>query len=280
MLEYPEAVCLGKEMNKILNGKKIKDVKLIKSEKLERWGFVTQTEQEFRAKLKGRAITCVESRSYYIYINTDSYYTLTLGEFDGKILFLPSAEDIPPKAYLTILFTDNSCLTATVKLWGLIKVFDDEEKKQHLSGIESKGVEPLSELYTVTGFRQFIDSNDAVKRLNVKKLITSGPYVIGLGNGYLQEILFRARLHPRKKMGDLASDKQVSFYNTINDVVEEAIVKGGRSTERNLYDKPGAFVSRLGKETVNTPCPECKTLIEKFQFEGGACYICPSCQRL
>ncbi len=280
MLEYPEAVCLGKEMNKILNGKKIKDVKLIKSEKLERWGFVTQTEQEFRSKLHDKEIAFVESKSYYIYINTDSEYTLILGEFDGRIVFHSSTEEVPPKAYLTVLFTDNTCLTASVKLWGLIKVFDAGEKKQHLSGIERKGVEPLSELYTITGFRQFINGNDTVKKLNVKKFITSGAYVIGLGNGYLQEILYRAGLHPRQKMGDLTSDKQADLYNAINDVVKEAIDKGGRSTERNLYDQPGAFVSRLGKETVNTPCPKCKTLIEKFQFEGGACYICPDCQRL
>jgi formamidopyrimidine-DNA glycosylase len=279
MLEYPEAVCLSKQMEEIITGKRIKDVTLVRSEKLERWGFVTQSEQEFRSKLTGMTITGIENRSYYIYINTDSEYTLILGEFDGKIIYHPSADKIPPKAYLVLEFQDNTYLSASVKLWGLMKVFGREEKKQHIAGVENKGVEPLSPLLTIENFRQFNNGNEIVKKANVKKYITSGAYVIGLGNGYLQEILFRAKLHPGRKTGNLTDIEQLNFYNSIIEVVKEAINKGGRSTERDLFDKPGEFISRLNKDTVNTPCPDCGALIVKFQFEGGACYICPECQK-
>lgn len=278
MLELPEIVCLKKQMQETLIGREIEDVSLLRSEKLERWGFVTQTEDEFLQKLTGKSITAVESMVYYLFLHTDSSYTLVIGEFDGTILFHRDIASFPKTVYLKLAFSDGTFLTTTVKLWGMMKVFDAEEHRQHVEGVGSKGREPTSEDFTLEYFDGFVAADGQIGKLNVKKLITSGVCASGLGNGYLQEILFRSRLHPRRKLRSLSAEERIAFHESIIDVVKEGISRGGRNTERDLFGRPGAFVSRLSKDTVGTPCTVCGSVIEKFHFEGGACYICPSCQ--
>jgi len=49
-------------------------------------------------------------------------------------------------------------------------------------------------------------------------------------------------------------------------------------TERTLFGEPGGYVPLLDKRTKGTPCPRCRTPIERFQYLGGSCYVCPRCQ--
>lgn len=64
----------------------------------------------------------------------------------------------------------------------------------------------------------------------------------------------------------------------IRDTLEEAIDLGGRDTEHTLFGEPGGYVPILDKRSRGTPCTNCSTPIEKIQYLGGSCYICPNCQ--
>ena len=99
-----------------------------------------------------------------------------------------------------------------------------------------------------------------------------------MGNGCLQDILFRARLHPRRKVVDIADDEQRALYDAIKRTLNQMIDLGGRSSEVDLYGNKGGYVRILDSKTKGTPCPECGTTIEKIQYLGGACYFCPTCQ--
>lgn len=57
---------------------------------------------------------------------------------------------------------------------------------------------------------------------------------------------------------------------------DQAVQANGRTTKRDLYNQPGGY--EVLRATLGTPCPACDTEIIKFPFEGGTCYICPSCQ--
>jgi formamidopyrimidine-DNA glycosylase len=80
-------------------------------------------------------------------------------------------------------------------------------------------------------------------------------------------------------MGALAAEEKKSYFVSLRDVVREAVEKGGRCSELDLFGNPGGFIPHVGKETVGKPCSVCGTTIEKFSFEGGACYICEGCQK-
>ena len=107
-----------------------------------------------------------------------------------------------------------------------------------------------------------------------------GYYVSGVDSGYAQEILYRARIHPKRTLASLSLDEQRACYQSVSRVMKEAVRKGGRSSELDLYGRPGGFAPDVCKDTLGRPCPECGTAIVKFSFEGGLSYACPGCQRL
>ena len=114
----------------------------------------------------------------------------------------------------------------------------------------------------------------------MKGLLTQDQLIPGLGNAIAQDILFRARLHPRYPTAGLTPDQTRALYDAIVDTVVEVLEKGGRYDERDLYDNRGGYIRMLDKSAVGRPCPDCGTAIEKIQYLGGACYLCPACQRM
>jgi formamidopyrimidine-DNA glycosylase len=79
-------------------------------------------------------------------------------------------------------------------------------------------------------------------------------------------------------MDNLNQGQRRKLYNAILKTVREAIRKGGRYDEYDLYNQPGKYVRRMDNKAVGRPCPECERKIEKIQYLGGACYFCPRCQ--
>ncbi len=102
----------------------------------------------------------------------------------------------------------------------------------------------------------------------------------GLGGGYVGEILYRAGIHPNRKIRSLTADEQEAYYQAIVQVSTEAIERGGRWNEKDLFGEPGGFVPHVCVDTLGQPCPACGATIERFRFEGGYCYVCPGCQPL
>jgi formamidopyrimidine-DNA glycosylase len=109
--------------------------------------------------------------------------------------------------------------------------------------------------------------------------LTQDQLIPGLGNAIAQDILFRARLHPRRPIGELSSEHRQALYRAIVDTVREVIEKGGRYDEYDLYNQPGGYIRIMDKNAVGRPCPECGGEVEKIQYLGGACYVCPNCQQ-
>ena len=108
----------------------------------------------------------------------------------------------------------------------------------------------------------------------------SDPGVSGVGNGCLQDILFRAKLHPKRRVVDLTGSERRALYEAVQGTLGQMVELGGRGTERDLYNSPGGYSQILTSKAKDKPCPECGTPITKIQYLGGACYLCPSCQPL
>jgi formamidopyrimidine-DNA glycosylase len=94
----------------------------------------------------------------------------------------------------------------------------------------------------------------------------------------MQDVLYRARIHPRRKAVDVDHDEQRALYDALQGTLAQIVELGGRSSETDLYGKRGGYVRLMDSKTKDTPCPECGTLIVKIQYLGGACYLCPQCQ--
>jgi formamidopyrimidine-DNA glycosylase len=108
--------------------------------------------------------------------------------------------------------------------------------------------------------------------------VVNRPVINGIGNGYCQDILFRAGLHPRRRVVDLSADERKRLFPAIRDTLTQAISRGGRDTERDTFGQPGGYVPILDKRAKGQPCPACGKTIEVICYLGGSCYFCPTCQ--
>ena len=114
---------------------------------------------------------------------------------------------------------------------------------------------------------------------SVKGLLTQDQRIPGLGNAIAQDIMFRAKLHPKRSLQDLSSQQVRELHRAIVTTVGEAIRLGGRNDEVDLLGNRGRYLRIMDQGAAGHPCPDCGTTIEKIAFLGGACYFCPRCQR-
>jgi formamidopyrimidine-DNA glycosylase len=132
------------------------------------------------------------------------------------------------------------------------------------------------EEFTLESFNMVLDEGGANI---VKKVLLNQWKIAGIGNGYCQDILFRARIHPKRKVNDLNAKERKTLYSTIKDILNEAARLGGSDSERDLYDHQGGYRRLMGEGAKGKPCPKCGTAIEKISLLGSSSYICPSCQK-
>jgi len=117
-------------------------------------------------------------------------------------------------------------------------------------------------------------------KLSAKAFLATEQRIPGLGNGVLQDILWTARIHPKRKMAELSDQAIDDMYIAVKSVLADMVAKGGRDTERDLFWQPGGYRTVLSRNTVDTPCPACGTTIRKEAYSGGAIYVCETCQPL
>ena len=204
-------------------------------------------------------------------------HTLVLGCGGERILLHSQDAKLPKKYQLLLRFEGGTSLTVTVSGWGNTLLLPASESGQH-NHVRLDRITPLDEAFTLDYFQRLFAGVDPKSSKSIKYFMISEPGVWGMGNGCLQDILFYARLHPRRKVVDMAGDEQRVLYDAIRSTLDQMIRLGGRSSEVDLYGDKGGYVRILDSKTKGTPCPECGTLIEKSQYLGGAIYFCPTCQ--
>jgi formamidopyrimidine-DNA glycosylase len=200
-----------------------------------------------------------------------------LGGGGERILYHADGQCNPAKYQLLLRFDGGDCLSVTVQGWGCVQLVRRDELGNH-PYVGKAGVSPLSDDFTYGYFSGLFAALAPGDPRSIKFFCISQPGLWGVGNGYLQDILFRARLHPRRRAGELGIGERQALYRAICATLQQAAALNGRDTERDLYNRPGCYRRILESSKVGRPCPTCGTPIEKIQFLGGAAYFCPRCQ--
>ena len=202
-------------------------------------------------------------------------YVLAIGDMGGKILLHADESTLPKKRHLMLGFDDGRYLTVAIQGWGGMWLMAEEELLQYAASIP---VSPISEKFTYECFKELLADDAQQGKRSVKAFMASRPRISGVGNGYVQDICFRARLHPRRDLTDVSGRERQRWYRAIRNTLREAIQREGRDTESNLYGEPGGYTPIMDRRAKGQPCPECGTAIEKIAYLGGSCYFCPECQ--
>ncbi len=276
MFELPEFVTLAGQINATVTGKTIQLGSLSNSP--HRFVWYNRRPDEFAALVEGKAIGMARAKGKWLFVPLEPGYVLVFGECGGKILHHPAGAKLPEKYHLWLVFTDGASLTATTQMWGAMELYEagQELERQYIKDMRPTPTEPE---FTLGYFCMLIDSLLAGEKRSVKGLLTQEQLVPGLGNAIAQDILFRAGLHPKHPIGELSGDQRRQLYDAIELTVREAIAGGGRCDETDLFNHPGGYIRLMDSRVVGQPCPACGMTIEKLQYLGGACYLCPHCQQ-
>jgi formamidopyrimidine-DNA glycosylase len=275
MIELPEAVTISAQMTEAIRGKRITSA--VQGQSPHKFAFVNHSPEEYAAILSGQVVGETNPYGPYIFTAIGTEYMLALGEGGERILLHKSAETLPKKHQLLLHFDDDTYLTVSIQGWGSVQLMTWSEAEGH-SHIGQKRISPLDDEFTLEYFQELFDQVEAGDSRSIKKFIISDPGIWGMGNGYIQDILFRARIHPRRRVVNISTEERRALFNAITGTLEQAVAQGGRDTERNIYNGNGGYVPILDRRAKGKPCPECGTLVEKAQYLGGSVYFCPICQ--
>lgn len=274
MFELPEYLTLAGQINKTLAGKTVRGGSLGNSP--HKFVWYNRTQEEFARLTAGSTVGRAYVRGRFLLIPLDPDFVLVLGECGGRILYHEPGSPLPKRYHLSLRFEDDSLFTVTTQMWGAMELY---AKGQELQGkyIKDMRTTPVEDGFTFDYFQSLLRSPEAEKK-TAKGILTQDQLIPGLGNSIAQDILFRARIHPRHRLDHLTPVQERTLFDGVLDTVRDITEAGGRYDETDLFGNPGGYVRIMDKNAKGNPCRECGTPVEKIQYLGGACYLCPTCQ--
>lgn len=229
------------------------------------------------SSLTGQRIESVERRAKYLLLKTAAGTVILHLGMSGSLRVV-SANSLPQRhdhvdfcfeGGLVLRFRDPRRFGAI--LWTL------ESPVSHplLSGL---GPEPLSDAFN----GEHLAKRGMGRRCAIKSLLMDGHVVVGIGNIYASEALFRAGIDPRRAAGRISTSRYAHLADCVQEVLLEAIEAGGTTLRDFMHEdgRPGYFSLQLNVYgRAGEPCPVCGKGIRNVVLAQRNTFYCPSCQR-
>ena len=273
MIELLEAVVIARQIAETLGGKQI--TRAVANASPHQFAWYTGDPAEYNDRLAGKVMGRGAGVAGHIEFEAGDMVLA----ISAPIRYHIEGEKRPMKHQLLLEFEDGTAISATAQMWGGFFCFPmgGEAGSPYLDLARARP-SPLTDAFDRAYFETLFDDN--TPKLSAKAFLATEQRIPGLGNGVLQDILWSARIHPKRKMAELSVPEIDAMCDAVKHVLAAMTADGGRDTERDLFGRPGGYKTVLSKNTVGTPCPACGTIIRKGSYLGGAIYTCPGCQRL
>ncbi len=274
MNELPEATSLARQIAENLVGKTITTVLAATSPHKFAWYYGDPA--EYPARLTDSTIDSARAFGMMVEI---SLSRATLVFSDGvRLHWHPQAGPVPKKHQLLLYFDDATSLSGSLSMYGGLYCWDKGvDFTYDYYVIAKEKPSPLSEAFDAAYFDGLLAPED-VQKLSLKGALATEQRIPGLGNGTLQDILWQAKLNPRRKVAELSDGDIEALFLSLKTTLAEMADKGGRSTEKDLFGRPGSYPVVMHAGSKQTPCPRCGDVIQKDSYMGGSVYTCPTCQ--
>lgn len=276
MPELPEVETVKETLKQLVIGKTIKSVvihwpKMIKH---------PDDQAKFQALLKGETIREIKRRGKFLCFYLDEAVLISHLRMEGRYSFAPhpELEPIDAHTHIIFLFTDGSELRyRDVRKFGTMHVFKKGEEFS-TPPLLLLGPEPLSEDFQFDVLQKKLSGTTRT----IKAALLDQTIVVGLGNIYVDEALYRARIHPETAANRVSRQKMARLVTAIKETLSEAVKMGGSTvrTYLNGQGRMGMFQQKLfvyGRE--GEPCKTCGRPIKKIKLGGRGTHFCPACQR-
>ena len=274
MIELPEAAVLAKQIDATIAGKAIKNV--IAAHCPHKFAWYFGDPRKYGSLLIGKVIGGAVSYGGQVEIAAGG---ARIAFSDGvNLRYFAPGERPPDKHQLLLEFDDGSYLVGAVQMYGGLSAFPEGTNDNKYYLVAKEKPSPLAGRFDEAWFSSLFDGDTA--KLSLKALLATEQRIPGFGNGVLQDILFNAGMHPKKKAGSLSGADIRLLFDSIKATLAEMVAGGGRNTENDLFGRPGGYLTKLSRNTAGQPCPVCGASIRKEAYMGGSIYYCAGCQRM
>jgi formamidopyrimidine-DNA glycosylase len=275
MPELPEVETTRLGLLPRIKGKQIAQV-IVRDRRL-RWPIP----RAFAQVLTGRTVTDVGRRGKYLLwacrLNDDYGYVLSHLGMSGSLRILQQAEAPGKHDHVDFVFSDGLVVRYTdPRRFGALLWLPGREPSHPL--IDSLGPEPLSNEFD----GDHLHAASRGRTVSVKEFLMNGHIVVGVGNIYASESLFRAGINPRLAAGRVSRDRYRALAEAVRDTLAKAIRAGGSSL-RDYVQADGELgyfqVNAMVYDREGLPCRVCKTPVRAVRQGQRSTFYCPRCQR-
>lgn len=227
--------------------------------------------------LKDKIIRRVDRRGKYIVIQVENGALLLHLGMSGSLRILPSDTPAEKHDHVDLLLESGQCLRLRdPRRFGSIHWTKDDPEQHKL--LRDLGPEPLGDSFT----GEYLFARSRKRKLAIKLFIMDSKIVVGVGNIYASEALFRAGIRPTRAAGRVTKKEYEKLTRAIKEILHAAILAGGTTLQdfTNSEGKPGYFKQKLhvyGRKGES--CTKCGTPIKQTVMGQRSTYYCPDCQK-
>lgn len=273
MPELPEVENVKNTLNQFLPGKMIEDVKV-------HWDNIIKhpETEEFILRLKGQTFEKVYRRGKFLIFHLDEDSLVSHLRMEGKYGLYSKADPIDKHTHVIFTFTDGTELRyRDVRKFGTMHVYPKGTEENN-APLRTLGVEPLTDSLTPGLLKKLF----AKTKRSIKAVLLDQTMIAGLGNIYVDEVLFQAKIHPETPANELTLNRLKKLKTAITDILSEAVKHGGSTIRSytNSMGEAGGFQLKLfvyGRKSE--PCRICGSEIERMVVAGRGTHVCKSCQK-
>ena len=269
MPELPEVETIVRGLREKLIGRQIRSVQ-VRTPTLLRSPLIT-----FRKQLTGAIIRKIERKGKFILIGLGNGSRLIIHlKMTGQLLLIPEGRPVDKHTHLIFNLQprDLQLRYRDVRKFGFLGLLTPGQEWPQLADL-------APDPFDLTA-RDFYERLQQKKRA-IKPLLLDQRFISGLGNIYVDESLFRSRIHPLTSSQTLNWDQARALHRRIRQVLREAIKAKGTTVSdyRGPEGIVGGFQHYLRVyDRQGLPCPTCRNPIHKTRVGGRGTHLCPVCQ--
>ena len=271
MPELPEVETVVRELSNKICGDSISSIEIFRSNPIVQGDLVS-----FQQQLRGRTFKQVTRRAkYLIFYLIPSVFMVAHLRMTGKFIVCDSLE--APSKYNRVWFHLGSgrlMIFDDVRCFGTLEVY---QKMSDSKALNKLGIEPFSKDLNVN----YLKSKVASSKREVKSILLDQQIIAGLGNIYVSEILFHAKISPLRITETIRNKEWSQIIKFTQAVLKKAIENNGTTISdfRRVDDKTGKFQQFLKVyDKKEQPCPDCGVPIQKIVQQQRSTFFCPECQ--
>ncbi len=229
----------------------------------------------FEAGVAGRRIEAVGRRGKQLILDLAGGAFLTVHlKMTGQLFVVPASVPHDPYERLALILDDGREIRfRDVRKFGRVGLYAADDDP-----FDGLGPEPLDPRFTLRAFRTLIRR----RRARLKPLLVDQAFVVGIGNIYADEALWRSKLHPLRSAATLRPPDERALYRNVIEILAEAVERRGSSIDDyTAPDGDGEMQERLDVyQRTGRPCPRCGRPIRRIVIGIRATHFCSFCQRL